>query len=77
MILEGISVDEIQNVYEEGFGIRKSEQMRAEKIAMTKRFRDEEANVGDGSGKLETSTSSTPVHVEASRSEKAGTAVLV
>jgi len=70
-------VDEIQNVYEEGFGIRKSEQMRAEKIVMTKRFRDEEAITGDGSGKLETSASSTIVHAEGSRSEKAGTAVIV
>jgi hypothetical protein len=70
-------VDEIQNVYEEGFGVRKSEQMRAEKIAMTKRFRDEEAIAGDGSGKLETSASSTVVHAEGSRTEKAGTAVLV
>jgi len=51
--------------------------MRAEKIAMTKRFRDEEAIAGDGSGKLETSASSTIVHAEGSRSEKPGTAVLV
>jgi hypothetical protein len=50
--------------------------MRAEKIAMTKRFRDEETNAGDGSGKLETSASSTIVHAEGSRSEKPGTAVL-
>lgn len=70
-------MDEIQNVYQEGFGIRKSEQMRAEKIAMTKRFRDEETNAGDGSGKLETSASSTIVHAEGSSSGKPGTAVLV
>jgi len=51
--------------------------MRAEKIVMTKRFRDEEAIAGDGLGKLETSASSTIVHAEGSRSEKAGTAVIV
>jgi hypothetical protein len=64
-------------VYEEGFGVRKSERMRAEKIAMTKRFRDEEANAGLVENKLEVSSSSTPVQVERAGDQKEGTAVLV
>jgi len=52
--------------------------MRAEKTAMTKRFRDEEANAGVESGKMEASTSSTPMQVEDVGSrEKAGTTELV
>lgn len=58
---EGISVDEIQNVYSDGFGIRKSEQMRKEKAAVTRRFRDEEANAGGLPDKMENSTIETPV----------------
>jgi hypothetical protein len=50
--------------------------MRAEKIAMTKRFRDEEANAGL-ENKLEASSSSTPVQVERAGERKEGTAVLV
>lgn len=32
-------------MYQDGFGIRKSERMRAEKIAMSQRFREEETAV--------------------------------
>jgi SP family myo-inositol transporter-like MFS transporter 13 len=78
---EGISVDEIQNVYQDGFGVRKSEQMRAEKIAMTKRFRDEEAAAEEMPGKVQMSASSTFVHddtgAESSKRQDKDTAVLV
>lgn len=70
-------MDEVQKVYEEGFGVRKSERMRAEKIAMTKRFRDEEANAGVVEEKVDASSSSTPVQVERAAERKEGTAVLV
>jgi hypothetical protein len=71
-VTEGISVDEIQNVYSDGFGIKKSQQIRKEKAEMTQRFRDEEANMGEIPGKVEMSTSSTPIEgvVDQSHVEK-------
>lgn len=50
--------------------------MRAEKIAMTKRFRDEEAKAVNESGKLENPSSSTPTHTEKSGDQELRTAVL-
>ena len=46
-------MDEIHVIFEDGFGVRKSEELRAAKILVQKRFRDEEMGDHPGSAEME------------------------
>lgn len=65
---EGISVDEIQRIYENGYGVRASEQLRAENAAATKRFHDSEAG---GSKPAQSPTLIGSAHEETAQIESA------
>jgi len=45
MVTEGLSIDETSLLFEEGYGVRKSQQMRAEKEELSKRFHHEREGV--------------------------------
>jgi SP family myo-inositol transporter-like MFS transporter 13 len=45
IVTEGLSIDETSLLFDEGYGVRKSQQMRAEKQELSKRFQHEREGV--------------------------------